>query len=199
MKKIKALLNKVALWTRRLVAVVVVFGALYGASHAYGFYRPPKEIVEKIIQVPVVAPKRPVRELINNVANDYGIPPLLFEAVVKHESAYRVNASRFESHHMKRAAKFTKIPEQQRHYATSWGLGQVMGWHAPKYGLEWHDLLDPETNLKVSADILSKCIERHKSKKPIDKIKGALVCYNGSDQYPPRVLFSLGEILAERM
>lgn len=200
MKTVKQTLLFIKRWFLRVTAVAVGTAFGLGLTTAWGFIEPAVRYVKVPVEVEVKAQPKPVHELIKQTALDSGIPALLLEAVVRHESNYRVDAIRYEAHHLGRAAKITNDQELQRMYASSIGLMQVMSWHAPHYGLKWYQLLDPETNLKVGADILATCIERHKTKKGREKIRLALGCFNGdADRYPPKVFAAMGEILAESL
>lgn len=108
-----------------------------------------------------------------------------------------MNAIRYEPSQMARAQKITSNPEQQRQYASSHCALQIMGWWAPKYNLTWSDLYDPETCFEVGMNILANCHERQKGTK-VDKIRGALICYNGSEKYADVVLARIGTLLIER-
>lgn len=157
-------------------------------------------VVEHVEVAEAAVDKEPtLDELVEEVATSYDLPPLLLRAIVRHESGDDPDALRFEAHHMPRGKKIAKNESQARMYATSIGLAQVMGWHAPEYNLSWKDLLDPRKNLIVASEILTKCKARAKGNKR-EKMRAMLGCYNGDrTNYPPKVYAALGEIVAERM
>lgn len=182
----------------RLIKVTIALSlaalSALGFSHARGYIEPPVVLVSE--------PKRerPLTEIIDEVAAEFGISSLLIEAIIRHESGYRDDASRFEAHYLPRAAKLTANKEAQRHWASSWGLMQIMGTQAPRFGLNsWSELIDVETNIRVGTQILKECIDRHRQKPKRERLRSALVCYNGSKDYPPRVFSALGEIVSERL
>lgn len=139
-----------------------------------------------------------VGDLVHLAAEKHGIHPMLLMAIVEKESAGQVDAIRYEPGQLTRAAKITKNAEQQRMYASSHGLAQVMGWWAPEFKLSWADLYEPETNLDVASDILKRCLKRHNEKGRFEQLHGALTCYNGSTKYADAVLQTLGQKLIER-
>jgi soluble lytic murein transglycosylase-like protein len=184
---------RIALWT----AVWTL--CLAGASVLYGFTCPPIRVVEKRIQVPVEVerPKRPLADLIAEIAPKYDINPLVLTAIVERESGGKNNAIRFEPGQMARAAKLSKNPEQQRMLASSHGVAQVMGWWAPQLGIDWSDLYDPETNLEVACKIMKHGMDRHKGERKAKQIRLALAEYNGSIVYADAVMQRLGDMLIE--
>lgn len=181
------------------VAALSIIGvsAVTGAAYVGGVL--PENVrveqVEKLIHVE--RPKRTIEELLKEIPEKYGISPLLAAAIVDQESGGRMNAIRYEPSQMARAAKITSNPEQQRQYASSHCALQIMGWWAPKYNLTWSDLYDPETCFEVGMNILANCHERQKGNK-VEKIRGALICYNGSEKYADVVLARIGTLLIER-
>lgn len=139
-----------------------------------------------------------LRTLIQEIPPKYGVSPLLIAAIVEAESNGQLDAVRFEPNQMSRAAKYTKNPEQQRMLATSFGAGQVMGWHAAMRDMSWTELLKPEVNMEVSCSILKAGLDRHKHLPRSQQIKKALLEYNGSNAYAERVYRRLGDLLIEK-
>lgn len=186
-------LRKIVRLIKFCMLVTLATLATFGGLQAKGWLEPPIEYVE-------VSPgEKPISQIIRDVAHEHGVSPLLVEAIIRHESRYDAEALRFEAHHEKHAAKHAKTPEQRRMYASSVGLMQVMAWHAPRYGLTWSDLLNPETNIRVGTDILAQCQKKFGSGN-VSKLKQVLGCYNGDpNKYPPKVFEALGEIVAERL
>lgn len=149
------------------------------------------------VHVEVPAKKKSLREIIETVPASYGISPIVAAAIVERESNGKGDAIRFEPGQMARAARITKNPEQQRMYASSHGLFQVMGWHAPRFDLSWKDLYDQETNAEVAMAILKDCMDRARGKSKAQKLHSALACYNGSTTYADAVMARLGQLLIE--
>lgn len=133
-------------------------------------------------------------------SQEKGISPVVASIILEKESGNQgMSAIRFEAHHMSRARKITKNPEQQRMYASSHCALQIMGWHAPSYGLTWSDLYSPEVCVEVGLDIFKKCMERHANKGKADQIWSAAKCYNGADSYANDFVRRLGNKLIEEM
>lgn len=180
----------------RFCALSVVFGSIaFTASWVYAGWNPP--VVEKIVEVHPEQIK--LGDLIANTSEEYGLDPLLLRAIIRAESGGRTNAVRFEPAHMSRkdVKKLGRNDSERQMYASSFGLMQIMGWHAPSYGLEWNDLLEPSTNLKVGADILRQCLDRQQNKSHIERLRAGLRCYNGGETYADLILANMGAIIAE--
>jgi soluble lytic murein transglycosylase-like protein len=176
----------------------IVFGSIaFTASWVYAGWNPP--IVEKIVEV---QPERlDLAAMVEKTAGEYGLDPLLLRAIIRAESGGRANAIKLEPTHLARkdVKEYGRTQDERTMYASSFGLMQVMGWHAPAYGLQWSDLLEPSVNLKVGAEILKDCLERQSTKSKVEKLRGGLRCYNGGDKYPDLILENMGAILAEGM
>lgn len=159
--------------------------------------KPKPQVVEKVVHVQ--KPQHDLPTLVKAIAPRYNIKPELLLAIAERESGGKRDAIRFEPGQMTRAAKISRNPEQQRMYASSHGVFQVMGWWTPQLGLSsWTDLYDLETNVESASRILSKCMDDHKRKPRYEQIHGALACYNGSTKYADAVLGRLGRLLIER-
>lgn len=174
-----------------LLAAVVILGLT-----GFAALREPKiKIVTETVEVP--KQQKPLKELIQTIPPKYGISPLVMAAIVERESNGQADAIRFEPGQMARAAKISKHPDKQRAYASSHGLAQVMGWWAPEFNLKWFDLYEPETNIEVASAILKKCADKQKAKSKVERLRGALGCYNGSTVYADAVMRRIGEQLIE--
>jgi soluble lytic murein transglycosylase-like protein len=162
-----------------------------------GFVMMNKEPDVLIERVKVEVPKgeENTDDLIDEIPSKYGVSKLVVQSIIKKESNGDPKAIRFESHHMERARKFSKNPDQQRMYASSIGLMQVMAWHMPPLGLSWTDLIDKRTNMEVGTKILRNCLDRHKDKNKYQQYYGALTCYNGSEKYAQEVMNEIGKAL----
>lgn len=171
-----------------------------GGSYVYGVIRPPVEYRNVEVTVPVVPPKKSVRELVEEMSPEFHVSPLLVGAIVERESGGKMDAVRFEPSQVERARKVSKSSNenQVRAYASSHCALQVMGYHAPKYGVSWADLYTPETCFRVGLSILKDCMDRNANKPKVQQIHGALACYNGSTEYADAVIGRLGELLIEQ-
>lgn len=188
---------------KTIICCVFLAAACTGFAAVYGYMQPRIKVVREHVEVPVeVEPeKKSIKELLQEVPPKYGVSPLLAQAIMERESNGRMDAIRFEAHHMERARKAAPkgSPEDTvRLYASSVCSFQVMGWWAPKFNLSPIDLFQPETCIEVSMSILADCMGRHKNKSKVEQIHGALACYNGSTKYADAVLARLGEKLVEQ-
>jgi len=183
---------KVFVWTPPVVLMMA------GGSYVYGALRPPVKFVDREVKVEVERAARPLKELLNTIPPQYGISPLLMAAIIERESGGKTNAIRFEPGQMGRASKLSRNVDEQRMYASSHGLAQVMGWWAPEFQMTWAQLYDPETNITTASKILKRCFDRTKAKSKVDQIRDAASCYNGSTIYGEAIVNRLGELLIER-
>lgn len=171
------------------------FGVLCGGYVMREVVPPAKEYVEKVVQV--AKPEPSIPQIIDRVSKHYGIPKILLLAVIKTESAGDSAAIRHEPSYLSKVPKAVVNPDQRKMWASSVGLMQVMAYpHAYKRGLHWADLLEPERNITVGAEILFDCEQRHKNlHDPVERIKAALGCYNGDKEiYPQLVMRNVGEM-----
>lgn len=185
MKKLKQFLKT---FTISLVILTISSFGLVG--YMGGF----KERI-KFIEVP--EKERSVKELIKENADRYHVNPILIAAIAERESGYKPESIRFEAHHMSIAAKITRNPDEQRMYASSIGVMQIMAWHAPKYGLTYRDLFNNKTNIEVGTVILKNCLDKWKGETKYNQIKKAATCYNGSEEYGMAIVNRLGQLLIE--
>lgn len=187
---------------KSIIAVSIGVFTLFAASYILDVYDAfaamfEPRVVEKLVHVEVEKPQADLKTLIKEIPPKYGIPPLLAAAMVERESGGKMDAIRYEPGQVDRAKKITKNESQIRMYASSHCALQIMGWHAPRYGLSWSDLYDPETCVEVSMSILKDCMDRHTGKRKVDQIKGALTCYNGSPVYAQAIKDRLSDLLIE--
>jgi soluble lytic murein transglycosylase-like protein len=176
----------------------VVYGLLTGAGLEIADQVFASLLPERVVEVPIDRPVSDIRELIQTIPPRYGVSPLLAAAIVERESGGKKDAIRFEQSQMARAKKITNDPEQQRMYASSHCAFQVMGWHAPRFGLSWADLYAPDTCAEVAMTILKDCLDKHQGREKVAQIVAALECYNGSREYAQAVRQRLGDLLIEQ-
>lgn len=197
MKTLKRIFNVIYVCS----LVVLCASAAAGAAYFTG-YLPEHVRVEEIEKlVHVETPKPTFKELMKTVPAAYGIPEILVDTIVEAESGGRMDAIRFEAHHWDRAVKIApkNSPKDTiRLYASSVCSLQIMGWHAPRYGLTPADLFEPENCVEVGMAILRDCLSRHKDKSKYAQYRSALTCWNGSEDYADRALSQLGRKLIER-
>lgn len=162
---------------------------------------PEPTIIERRISVPVESPEPKLAELLSTVPPAYGVPVLVAEAIAARESNGRMGAARFEPSQMKRARKVAPkgaLEGEIQQYATSHCAMQVMGYHMPELGMEWHDLYDARVCVEVSMKILSKCMTRSKAKSSLGRLFDGLACYNGSEQYAREVIATIKDRITEQ-
>lgn len=194
-----------------VVSAAAVVGVYYVVIDYYELDQPTAQHVV-VSEAQAEAPKpQTLDDMVQEVAENYDLPPLLLRAVVKHESNDVADAVREEKHHYKSEMVDKAVKgypaymqdEMRKMYSRSYGLGQVMGWHAPRFGLKWSDLLVPKTNLIVTAEVLSECRDRAKRDKHNNKqqvTRQMLGCFNGDlKAYPDKIYAALGEIVADKM
>ena len=178
-----------------IIKSIIVSALLTSGVWVYKEVQPPK-IEQIIVEVPEA--QRNFKEYLRESARAYGVPETVAFAMIQQESGGQRNAIRFEPGQMERAKKLSKATgEQLRMYSSSHCEAQVMGWHTPELGLTWSDLYNPQTCAEVSMKIMGNCMNRHKNKLALDKVKGALTCYNGSEEYARAILNRLGQKLLE--
>jgi soluble lytic murein transglycosylase-like protein len=120
----------------------------------------------------------PYREAIVVAANNYGLDPLLVEAVVQQESSGRADAFRHEPAFWARycAMKAQYRTEDPRRIASSYGLMQVM--YPTAYGVGFRgqpeELFGIETNLDIGCRVLKSLLVRTSG-----DLRAALASYNG--------------------
>lgn len=153
-------------------------------------------------KIPAVVYKdKPVKtfaQLVREVPPKYGIAPEVVAVLLAKESGGSMSAIRFEPHHLKRVARITKNPDQQRLWASSLCAFQIMGWHMEGIGHPT-DLFDPEVCVEMGSRIFAKCLERHKNKDKYTQLAKAFECYNGDAAYSRDAMRRLGAILINRM
>lgn len=131
-------------------------------------------------------------ELIDAAARKRGIPPALARAVAQVESAGGRYVYRFEPA-LYEQMKGLKISDSERRaLASSHGVMHVLGRNAQRCGIQWPQLYMPRLGIDCGIKILSDCYNRTKN---IDR---ALICYNGSPEYPDKVKIALANEIIQR-
>lgn len=127
---------------------------------------------------------------IKKVSEDNGIPAELLAAIVDTESAYQIDAMRYEPAVFERMSnKASGSVNSRMALASSHGLAQVMGYHAKETcGLtSWIELTDPSKNLSCAVVILKNNLKTSKG-----DVFSAVRMYNGSgskaESYANKVL-----------
>jgi hypothetical protein len=190
--------------------------ALIGLTALWGCYSGGTEIAQQIrwqymearawlrdTLTPVEPEKNPpaLEEIVENVAAENRLPPVLIAALIVQESGagMRQDRVRYEAHlqpKFKREGWMTDA--EYKALASSWGLGQVIyGLHRQRCNLHsYADLLQPETNLRCAARILSECLRRRTSEKRLDQ---CLSEYNGDDtgRYSAQVMGRMARLALE--
>lgn len=184
-----------------IVALTIVEGATSIGNTLTLQYHVARVAVRSLfVRAPVVRELVPAREvstseLVATLSREAGINPIVTHAIIEQESGGKEDALRFEPHVYARMRG--KTDEERRMLATSFGLTQVMGYHARQTcGLKsWAELLQPEKNIRCGLTVLKGNIKR------TGKLRAALVAYNGSgpdaERYGERVLARIAEKLIE--
>lgn len=149
--------------------------------------------------------RRLFKELAEKYGAEFGVNPLLIEAVIMIESSGMKWASRYEPNWrwFLNPVKYAKIlistqKTERIHQATSWGLMQVMGTVARELGFKGHlpKLCDPHTGIYYGTKKLSILLKKH------GPAPRALAAYNAGSpnskagaKYAQKVLKKLEEII----
>ena len=156
----------------------------------------------QIVEVPKDYTEIDLKTLIKTTSRAMGMPSYLTLAIIRQESGVnmRHDRMRLEPHlisRFKKQAWENDIEHQAK--ATSFGLMQVVyGIHKERCHLKsYADLFNPEINLKCGIHVFKDCFSRQKAQDKVNRVKGALLCYNGGKTYPDQVLGKLGEIILE--
>lgn len=126
-------------------------------------------------QTPIKPPdtRSPLYQFTCDRSKHYGIPCSVSLALIKQESQFDHKAERFERseyYRLSHAEPFKHLPPATLiDLSTSYGYGQVMGYHNPSNP---RGLLDPYLNIETALSILSKNKER------CTTLAGALTAYN---------------------
>lgn len=178
------------------LSLAVLLGLIYTAGYRASQYLLPPPIY---IDRPVAAPKKPLDTIVFEASQRSGVPGVLIRAVIAVESGGDASAVRHEPHYLARVT-WTRNPDQARMWASSIGLMQVMATNLRRLKPEasYTLLFDPEVNVQVGAKILADCIARNQTASRAFTIRRALVCYNGSEEYPDKVFRELAEEVIDR-
>lgn len=99
--------------------------------------------------------------LIESIANKYGVDPAIIKGIIQQESAWDVNASRYEAH----------LND------SSWGLMQVLlktaKWILGNDKLTISDLVNPQINVEAGTKFIASLLKQYKG-----NIRDAISAYN---------------------
>lgn len=182
-----------------------------GGASLYGFARPPVRVEHVQVPVEVEKPEPRLEELIEE-APRMGMPKPVALTLLEMEDGgrNRREAKRCEwesKFWLEQANRITKDPEQRDAYRCSYGVFQVAGWHAPKYGMIWADLLDMRNNFEVAATVWGNCFAQVKKANPgADRYRtyrAAFRCYNGSgpaaERYADKAMAKLERMAVNKL
>lgn len=127
------------------------------------------------------------RPLIEETAKRHQLPSGLLAALVMVESGFRPDVIAYEGNVQKYF--YHPDPRERSLLSSSIGLGQVVyGFHRQRCALKSaRDLINPRINLNCTAMVLGDCLARQKDNNYNNRLRGALVCYNGSNTYPDKI------------
>lgn len=133
-----------------------------------------------------------------------GVDPLITLAILHQESGrgLRTDRLRYESHLLSKVKRTPGMTDAEaKIMVTSIGLMQVIPmFHLKRCNLKsYSELFDPEVNIECGLRVLQHCADQHKSKGKVEKLKGALHCYNGSAAYAEEVFQRIAELTIERI
>lgn len=192
--------------------LIVILSAATGAAYVTGHLpeRVRLQEVEKIIHVPE---PEPTMEAVLHEVSAYGIPVEAARVLLEMEDGgrNRKNAIRCEwdsQEWLTIASKLEPKDKAQRDaLRCSYGPFQVAGWHAPKYGMVWSDLLDIRNNAEVAAAVWTDCKaqseKKHRGADTYTHYRNAYRCFNGSgpraEAYADRAMEKLAKVALDRM
>lgn len=165
-------------------------------------------LVEKVTRIEYVTMEReqvPLSKLINELAKEQHINPIILKAIIEKESGGRWDRIRFEPHLLKGFKKEKNMTEAEHQmFATSIGLMQVVyGIHRHHCGLSsYSELFDREKNLRCGIRVLKECLDRNKGSGGASMVlRKALGCYNGdkSGAYADSVMQVLADMMVEKL
>lgn len=122
--------------------------------------------------------KSPYREVIQRIAQEEGVDPLLVEAIIQQESGGKADAFRHEpGYWLRYCVKDPKWQaEEPRRVASSYGLMQVMYPTAVDHGFnqEPEALFGIDANIRIGCRVVKRLLERFSG-----NVQEALAAYNG--------------------
>lgn len=101
-------MSKIIITIKRIYRLTLAVLAVLGTVAIMGFVSPRVEYLEKPVHIPVEKPQPTLKELVNTVPDKYGISPLIVGAMLERESGARMDAIRFEPHHLNRVQSLCK-------------------------------------------------------------------------------------------
>ena len=205
---IRAVLFSLKLSCSCVLAWGLIEGAALTRAEVYSRARRAVDYVSTLTQpvirqVLVSSESAPTKDLIQLVAAENHINPVVIEAIIDIESEGKSDAIRFEP------VVFSRInrrgSDEERMLASSHGLMQVMGYHAARTcGLKsWAELYEPIKNLRCGTTIIQGALRSSASgKSGTPNLREALVRYNGigerAELYANKVMERIGEILINK-
>lgn len=123
-------------------------------------------------------PREYYQDAVEKAAMNFGVDPILIEAVIQQESGGKADAFRFEPAFYQTYLK--KNPEYKgqnpRRIASSYGLMQIMYPTARELGFQGNpeDLFDIGLNINLGTKLLKRLLDRFKG-----DVEKALAAYNG--------------------
>jgi len=189
----------------RALRIVLFLGSI-GAVSAGAYYNwPSPQVIERVIKVEVPVPvkfeKKSAMHYARLEASKRGIPHVILDVIAqKEESTGKMNAIRYEAHHLTRyCGKYKLGSEEQRMCASSHGAFQIMAWHAYAEGKTYADLYDAEYNGTKAVEIIDNCRSKHAQvASKYDHYSKVFECYNGSTVYAKDAMEILARGIIEK-
>lgn len=163
----------------------------------------------QIIKEYVHVDSAPIDDLLDKVAKELGLHPVVLQAIVLKESSggNRNFLYRFEPGvYADRARVDGKLPEGERRMrASSHGITQVMGYVAESQcHIHWSELYDNYVALTCAGKILKEnLLSVADIKNPATRLRTAYRMYNGSgpmaEAYATNIMGRIGELLFDKM
>jgi len=152
-----------------------------------------------VIRIPYEKPEERYADLVREIAPKYGVPIEVVAVLLLKEHDDSRYPYRFEPGQMSRVTRMSNNDSTRRLLASSYCPLQIMGWHTFEAGDEPLDLLKPRTCVEYGMRIISKCLERWKTKGKSEQYYNAFKCYNGADSYARDAMSKLTDILIRRL
>lgn len=144
-------------------------------------------------------------QMLEGAAREYRLPFKLLLAVAHQESgeSLRLDRMRYEPR-LRQLGGFPKPPShlvnesERRLWWSSHGLLQVVwGFHAESCNIHSHADFYTQRGVNCGAKVLRDCLDRWGDRRGSEKLKLALICYNGSEAYAKQVIERFAGLVAE--